>query len=686
MPRVGKTSFMYRLQGKKPLVKCPSTGLECPVSISILERTNFTTSLVNKSGNWIHTSNVLEEGYLLLQQVKASSHLLQQVKTSSSGEATTHISDNRSDLIISSDRFSTSIENVPSTEPSGLSDTPNSMEIEENVLNPAHEFLSDVLNKPSVVQEILKNSKESKTVYFMDTGGQPEFHELLPPILHGPALHLIFFNASLKLNEPVKVNFCHTETEIESVQYTANSSSIDIIHQLLSTLYSLHIQEKSRQSKAVVLGSHIDLLGEDESQRRYKINEISHLLKQYIETTDYYENAFLTFPNDSDSIFLPIDNKTASDEEMEDIKKFLEHVFDDFEPVPLPITWAAFHLILRYKYKSGVCTIEECTDLAVKCGIKSEDVVSVLRYLHNNVGTILYYEEVDDLNKLVICDPNVLFQQISHLVAVSFAGRGKVRNIAEKIRKSGKVPLHVVNKAKSPDPNSPLKVSHLIKLLTHYKLMKEVEQDGDIAYFMPCLLRPEEMLESSISGDKVSRLDCPPLLIMFKGGYIPVGIFSAIIIELSSEWEIDDSKPLYRNHVDFIARSHRVELRSCYTFLEIRITAHDEASSYCYHTRKVFNQCLSNVLQVHHHTAHVEVFEGFYCPGSFSCQSRHMWKCKNGFLMCSGQERCRGYNSPFPLCKLSSVERSWFEVNVIVSLYITDIIQAYLLTGESINF
>ena len=669
MPRVGKTSFISRLQGKKPLFECPSTGLQLPVSISILERTKFTSAIIENGGNWIHTSNVLE-GYLSLQLVKTSSLLLQQVKTSSYGEATAHISDNHSYRVIPSDSFSTSIENAPSIEPSGHFDTPNSMGIEKH---PVHDFLSDVLKNPSLVYEILMNLQKSKTVYFMDTGGQPEFHELLPPILHGPALHLIFFNASLNLNEPVKVNFCHTKTEIESVQYTANSSSIEVIHQLLSTLYSLHLQEKSRQSKAVVLGSHIDLLGEDESQRRYKIEEISHLLKQYIENTDYYENAFLTFSNDSDSIFLPIDNKTASDEELEDIKKFLEDVFNDFEPVPLPITWAAFHLILRYKYEKsgGVCTIEECTDVAVECGIKRDDVVSVLRYLHNNVGTILYYEEVDDLNKLVICDPNVLFQGISHLVAVSFAGCGKFHNIAKKIRKSGKVPLHVLNKAKSPDPNSPLKVSQLIKLLTHYKLMKQVEQD---TYFMPCLLQPEETLESSVSGDEVSRLDCPPLLIIFKGGYIPVGVFSAIVIELSSEWDFDDSKPLYRNHVDFIAHSHRVELRSCYTFLEIRITAHDEASSYCYHTRQFFKQCLSNVLRVHHHTAYTEVFEGFYCPGSLSCQSRHMWKYKKGYLMCSAQERCRGYENPYPFRKLSPVQRSWFEVNVIVSLYITVII------------
>ena len=277
-----KWFFYITFTKKKPLFECPSTGLECPVSISILERTKFTSAIIENGGNWIHTGSVLEEGYLLLQQVKASSLLLQQVKSSSSREATTHISDNHSNRVIPSDSFSTSIENAPSI---GHFDTPDSMGIEKH---PVHDFLSDVLKNSSLVYEILKNLQKSKTVYFMDTGGQPEFHELLPPILHGPALHLIFFNASLKLNEPVKVKFCHTKTEIESVQYTASSSSIEVIHQLLSTLYSLHLQEKSRQSKAVVLGSHIDLLGEDESQRRYKIEEISHLLKQYIENTDYY--------------------------------------------------------------------------------------------------------------------------------------------------------------------------------------------------------------------------------------------------------------------------------------------------------------------------------------------------------------------------------------------------------------
>ena len=176
---------MSRLQGKKPLFECPSTGLERPVSISILERTKFTSAIIKNSGNWIHTNNVLEEGYALLQQLKGTL----------SGEATSHISYNHSDLIIStkySDTpnsmgiedhiYDTTQDDTTQeflSEYSGHSDTPNSMGIEKH---PVHDFLSDVLKNQSLVYEFLKNLQKSKTVYFMDTGGQPEFHELLPPI------------------------------------------------------------------------------------------------------------------------------------------------------------------------------------------------------------------------------------------------------------------------------------------------------------------------------------------------------------------------------------------------------------------------------------------------------------------------------------------------------------------------
>ena len=71
-----------------------------------------------------------------------------------------------------------------------------------------------------------------------------------------------------------------------------------------------------------------------------------------------------------------------------------------------------------------MCRLAECRALAKGCGLDEKDVPKVLQYIHQNLGTILFYEEVQGLNELVICDPNVLFKSIYHLIAVSFAGEG----------------------------------------------------------------------------------------------------------------------------------------------------------------------------------------------------------------------------------------------------------------------
>ena len=514
----------------------------------------------------------------------------------------------------------------------------------------------------------------------MDTGGQPEFHELFPPILHGPALHLIFFNASVDLDKPVEVHYCHKEKEIAEIKYPTKSSSIEILHQLLSSFYSLQQQtesqqktsqeRKSQQSMAVLLGSYIDQLGEDESLRRTKINEVSDRLLKDLESTAFYENGFLASPrtlvNDK-PIFLPIDNITASKEELEEIKEFLFNVFKDkkFEPITLPVTWAAFHLILRHKYEksTGVCTLEECEDLAVSCGINKVDVPEVLKYLHNKLGTILYYKDVIGLNKLVVCDPNVLFHALSHLVAVSFAGSGPYHSTAEEVRKTGKLSKDILDEAKSlSNKTSLLTVEHLINLLTHYKLIWKINEQ---TYFMPSLLLPDNELMSSFSADLLSGLSPPPLLITFEGGFIPVGVFSALAVQLLTHWEAN-SKSLYRNHIDFDAGSHIVELRSFFTFIEIRINAsHYTSSSIYYQTHTIVMECLRVVLQIHHHTRDTKVFETFYCPGSSSFQHPHTCiRNRIGYLKCDNSpNKCKEYEAPFPL---SDVQRFWFEVNALV--------------------
>ena len=679
-PRVGKTSFLYRVQKKnitqidsqgQHMKMIPSSGFECPVTINIKEitvnikeeATTITAAAVNK-GQWVTAKDIVEQGHLLLQQ--SVKHPVQ-----FNEEPTNVLSSQHQQL--SSIPKSTQPKPKPSISP--LDRLTQIFHSKSKKLEPTRQFMQKVLNSSG--KQKLEDLEEMTTVYFMDTGGQPEFHELLPPLLHGPALHLIFFNASHDLNRPVKVWFCHEDENSASVEYESSSSSIEMIHQLLSSFYCLSLENNYKQTVSVLLGSYIDQLSPNRAERSKQIMDVSSVVLEHIGKTEFYKNGFVTFPRIEDEhnpIFLPLDNATAAKDEIEGIQTFLFQIIkDNFPSVPLPVTWAVFHLILRYKYEEspGVCTLAECTNLAVDCGIQAEDITAILRWFHENLGTVLYYEEVESLKEFVICNPDVLFSGISRLVTISFATSGDRHTAAEEIRKTGEILEHVLPKATPLTRNCPLNNQHLIDLLTHFKLITQFGDDAKPSLFMPCLLLPDPNVLYSLTSENVANIFPPPLLLSFKGAFIPVGVFSALMVELSKKWKLDPANR-YRNRVTFFGGLSHIEIRSCLAFIEVRLTGSHAITKICTSVRKSVIDCLNAVLRVQPHisVSTVKFFIGFYCPGCFlPCTPAALHPCEclcedddfNRTLLCNNEPQCESFNAAF---QVSPEQNVWFQVMI----------------------
>ena len=716
LPGVGKTSFLRRLQRKRTKtaqshgqeeMTIPSTGFQRPVTVTVKEEvslneeaTTITATAISK-GHWLTTDNIIEKGHLLLQSVKHPAHPCED----STALQSSHIPDsaNKTRKVAPLHHTKPSSNVVPpqvnppntSSLTTFLKSASKFFRSKSQQLLPAREFMNEVLSSREMRK--LEDLEETTTIYFMDTGGQPEFHELLTPLLRGPALHLIFFNASHDLTLPVEVRFRHEDGGV-SLTYKTSSSSIEIVHQLLSSLYCLSLDNGTQHSVSVLLGSHIDLLSTDKEERSKQIQKISNFVLKHIINTSFYKDGFVTFPTsegvesspiflpldnvtasegvESSPIFLPLDNVTASEVELEDIQTFLLKVIKErFKPASIPVTWAAFHLILRYHYEQspGVCTLAECTELAVDCGIQAADIITVLRYFHENLGTILYYEEVDSLKEFVICNPDVLFSGISRLVTVSFAGSGEKYTAAKKIRETGEIPPHVLPKDTPLTPDCPLTNQHLIDLLTHFKLITHLGDDDDPSLFMPCLLNPDPNTLSLLTSEKkyIAKVSPPPLLVFFKGAFIPVGVFSALMVELSKKWKLDQTNR-YRNRATFIFGLSHVEIRSCLTFIEIRLTSSRVITKSCTSVRKVVIDCVNAALSIQPHVSvgREKCFIGFYCPGCFlpsTSVALHPCECLcedddfNRALLCNNEPRCEGFNESF---QVSPEQNVWFEVRI----------------------
>ena len=513
----------------------------------------------------------------------------------------------------------------------------------------------------------IKDIEKTTTVYIMDIGGQPEFREIMPIILNGPALHMIFFNLAVNLDYPIPIRFCQQDGTDSLITYNSSYTGKQMIFQLLSSLYYLSKGlSPDSEPAAVLIATHLDQLMDLGRQGKIEIEEINESLKELLSNVEFHDKAFLTYPKEDEksTIFIPINNHSGDEEEIKQLQKFIRKVVDDrFGSVELPSSWLLFHLLLRHCYENspGVCKLADCRALAKGCCLDENDVPEVLRYIHRRLGTILFYEDVPELNELVICDPNVLFESIYQLVTVSFGGDRAQHTVTTEIRKTGEIPESVLERIGIQPSNSLLTNEDIIELLKHFKILTELPSDDGIVYFMPCLLQPDYSPE--LSCEALQALCPPPLLVRFDGNYIPVGMFSALVVKLSqSSWEPDrDSR--YRNHILFhtddpfpVDGLSSVELIVYPSYLEFRstITSYkeqepEEIHKFCMDVRKAVVDTLKSILGLHEHTKKAKFQLGFYCPGSFHSGGQlHFCGClprqnhtNPKMVMCSKSPHCQ---------------------------------------------
>ena len=665
---MGKTTLKKRLlKTIKNLltsgIVSPSGGLEKPISVIIGETRKCVTVVMESDLDWRPQHDLLDEAQIVLEFIDKSHHrsLPTSLPTTVLPKPVFPTPIPAPAMLATATPVATTA--VPSK--SGL-DSPTPREDKANSLDDAKKLMQEVLSSRKL--RSIKDIEKTTTLYFMDTGGQPEFHEIMPIILNGPALHLIFFNLAFDLDEPIPIRFCHPGGTDSTITYVSSYTGKQMIFQLLSSLYyfSKSLSPDSEPA-SVLIGTHLDQLKEED---KMKINDS---LIQLFTNVEFRDEGFLTYPTkDKSTIFTPVNNYSGDEEEIHELQAFLRQIIHDrFSPVELPSSWLLFHLLLRHRYENspGVCKLADCQVLASGCGLDEKDVPQVLQYIHRFLGTILFYEEVHGLKEVVICDPNVLFERIYHLVAVSFGGTRVHHTSAAEVRKTGEIPSKVLERISSQPSSSLLTNECIIELLKHFKILTEVVSDESITYFMPCLLHPDNSLK--LSCESLQALCPPPLLVCFNGNYIPIGIFSALIVKLSqSSWE-PDRDIRYRNHILFHTDGvFPVELSVHPAYLEFHIKIANyskenlkEVHQFCKEVRKTVVDTLKSILSLHEHTKKTKFQLGFYCPGSFQADGQpHFCGClprKNHIdpkaFVCSKSPRCQDQ------CRLPPKYTIWFE-------------------------
>ena len=211
--RVGKTTARRRLTHEivhiSPDEIVPSTGIDAPITVQLYRGIDRSSVLLSERG-WRNQG--LEE-----QCHALCSRILNPPDAPSNSRSRRRIKRR----IMSTTRPSTAASN--SFDPATLVhnwDNLTHRTRDELVATALTELVKD--EDWETIQEFLKNTDILSFLHFIDIGGQPEFHEILPLLLHGMALNLIFFNVTHDLDSPYTV--VYRADGSSSIQYMSQST------------------------------------------------------------------------------------------------------------------------------------------------------------------------------------------------------------------------------------------------------------------------------------------------------------------------------------------------------------------------------------------------------------------------------------------------------------------------------
>ena len=502
--------------------------------------------------------------------------------------------------------------------------------------------------------------ESSWSLYLTNTGGQLEFQEHLPLLVCGPSIFIVTFPLHYDLEKPYDVRYEYPDGRVE-----AYKSSVTLLEELLQTLATINVsnftsgQQRNAEAdikpKIFFVGTHKDCLSTkivDES-----IQKTDKLLQSFVRQTSLFRQGSIQFAQAPERLIFAVNNLSNDDDEFQKIRSAVQQTVERNEfTIECPSSWLILSLILRAKHKSDrVLSLEKCYNIAKECGITDhQELKQALSFIHSRLGLIRYFN-TNDLNTLVVIDPQILFDRITDLIVKTFTSEYVEVNEIEDFRRRGIIPLAVMQKFSGKShSDSQLEFTWLTKLLNYLRIAALfTDRDGDKYFFPSALCHAPELHHSDQSSSNLQ----PHLLVGFESGFCPRGIPGALIkylmtneMKSKTSWDIIPDK-IFRNQVSFAIQAHEIiTLKILPTHLEISCESEEE-SDVDSKGDSLINELIKKTCEI----AYVQIrkgmrtvtsqcnecnfFFGFYCTLTSTCKAQHpaqlQWNDKYPFkLVC----------------------------------------------------
>jgi len=535
----GKSCLELLLLGRKPPNIRRSTGCAEPIRAVSGTRVQFF------DGGWkVVSEEELEKmlaSYIpifcdnLEEDIRAEdleTLLLQQQLSCDTTSKATHTSQDQA-ILISKGNTTPSNQDITASSPSAVP-----KQATTGVLD---DLIKQMNELPSSIPTHTDELSGSNWIHLIDSGGQPEFYDLLPIFIHHCSSIVFVQRLCDSLKDHPVVVFYDEDGNLVGAPYRYPLTCKEILKCMVRTLHS-H-PTKGKHSNIMVAGTFRDKESECPETRGEKNQTIFNLLHPH------FPDDLVLYGDAMEPIF-PLNTKTPNKDDQR-VAQLLREAIERSapDPVKVPISWYLLELALRRLaalLSRKVLSQKECLAIAQQLGFSEKEFSAALTHFHE-LNLCLHYPLA--LPGVVFSDPQVLLDKASELVQHSCRLRGaKVGKQPQKpqactasdakwvkFRDQGLVRTEFLERFPRHYKEGLFTPTDLLQLFEHLLILAPLSK-GE--YFMPSLL--QRLPSDKLDAHCVPSPGAAPLLIHFPHGWPRNGVFCCLVVFLINhcKWQV----------------------------------------------------------------------------------------------------------------------------------------------------
>ena len=368
---------------------------------------------------------------------------------------------------------------------------------------------------------------EIQWINFIDSGGQPQFHELLPAFIRNTTVTMFVLKLSERLDQQPMIEY-YEEGKRCGDALPCHLRNDQILQRCIQMIHS-HPSSEGYLSQMLFVATHRDLEAECTETQADKNRKLLEMFRPHFHDQLVYYHPF-------DELIFPINAKNPTEEDRKVASMICEQI-SSFAPDPykIPVGWFLLEQDIRMLADKGVISLQKCRDIATRLEINSEDLVPALNYL-DELNILLYYPSL--LPSVVFAEPQALLNKLTELVAYSYKLRcGQISEPLtgewKRFQDKGVVTFQMLQHKKFSSHYIPglFTPTHLVELFKGLIFASLAANE----YFMPSLL-------PVIPAESIARASSTitPLLVHFPSKCAQNGVFCALIVHLLTvcKWEL----------------------------------------------------------------------------------------------------------------------------------------------------